>query len=120
VIDAGCRDVAELKRMDFPVWSRCVSPFGTVKETLGDVNLGVVCAGQWIEPGDVIVADDDGVVAVPRRRAAEVLEASAAREAKEAAARRRYADGALSLDAPGVRERLAQQGLRYIDQAPES
>jgi 4-hydroxy-4-methyl-2-oxoglutarate aldolase len=119
VIDAGCRDVAELQRMGFPVWSKCVSAFGTVKETLGDVNVGVVCAGQRIEPGDVIVAEDDGVVAVPRRRAAEVLEASAAREAKEAHSRRRYQAGELSLDVQGMREALEHKGLTYADQAPE-
>ncbi|MEA2358674.1 MAG: 4-hydroxy-4-methyl-2-oxoglutarate aldolase [Solirubrobacteraceae bacterium] len=119
VIDAGCRDAAELRRMGFPAWSKCVSAFGTVKETLGDVNVGVVCAGQWIEPGDVIVADDDGVVAVPREKAAEVLAACAAREEKEAASRRRYEAGELSLDVHGMRERLAQKGLEYVDRAPE-
>jgi 4-hydroxy-4-methyl-2-oxoglutarate aldolase len=119
VIDAGCRDVADLKRMDFPVWSKCVSAFGTVKETLGDVNVGIVCAGQSVEPGDVIVADDDGVVAVPRRRAAEVLEACAAREEKEAASRRRYEAGEISLDVQGMREQLAQEGLTYVDEATE-
>jgi 4-hydroxy-4-methyl-2-oxoglutarate aldolase len=119
VIDAGCRDVAELQRMGFPAWSRCVSAFGTVKETLGDVNVGVVCAGRWIEPGDVIVADDDGVVAVPRDEAAAVLAACAAREEKEAASRRRYQAGELSLDVHGMRERLAEKGLQYVDEAPE-
>jgi 4-hydroxy-4-methyl-2-oxoglutarate aldolase len=113
VIDAGCRDVADLERIGFPVWSKCVSAFGTVKETLGDVNVGVVCAGQRVEPGDVIVADDDGVVAVPRERAAEVLEACAAREEKEAASRRRYQAGELSLDVQGMREELQRKGLRY-------
>jgi 4-hydroxy-4-methyl-2-oxoglutarate aldolase len=120
VIDAGCRDVAELQRMDFPVWSKCVSAFGTVKETLGDVNVGVVCAGQWIEPGDVIAADNDGVVAVPRRRAAEVLAACAARERKEAASRERYEAGEISLDVHGMREALERKGLTYIDRAPEA
>jgi 4-hydroxy-4-methyl-2-oxoglutarate aldolase len=115
VIDAGCRDVAELERMGFPAWSKCVSAFGTVKETLGDVNVGVVCAGQWVEPGDVVVADDDGVVAVPRARAAEVLEASRGREQKEAASRARYAAGELSLDVQGMREALAAKGLRHVD-----
>jgi 4-hydroxy-4-methyl-2-oxoglutarate aldolase len=118
VIDAGCRDAAELRRMRFPVWSRCVSAFGTVKETLGDVNVAIVCAGQRVEPGDVVVADDDGVVAVPGARAAEVLEACAAREEREAASRRRYQAGELSLDVQGMRERLARMGLTYVDHAP--
>src|SRR5581483_1307035 len=113
VIDAGCRDVAELERMGFPVWSRCVSPFGTVKETLGDVNVAVVCGGQRVEPGDVVVADDDGVVVVPRERAAAVLEACRAREEREARARERYRAGELSLDVNSMREELAQKGLRY-------
>jgi 4-hydroxy-4-methyl-2-oxoglutarate aldolase len=120
VIDAGCRDVAELQQLGFPVWSKCVSALGTVKETLGSVNVGVDCAGQWVEPGDVVVADDDGVVIVPRRTAAEVLEACRAREEKEAVSRRRYQAGELSLDVHGMREQLAQKGLTYVDQPPDA
>ena len=116
VIDAGCRDVAELTRMGFPVWSSCVSAAGTVKETLGDVNLPLVCAGQLVGPGDVVVADDDGVVVVPRRAAAEVLAASLLRERREDASRARYQAGELSLDVSGMRGRLEEKGLEYVDQ----
>ncbi|MGH3664828.1 MAG: 4-carboxy-4-hydroxy-2-oxoadipate aldolase/oxaloacetate decarboxylase [Egibacteraceae bacterium] len=116
VIDAGCRDVAELTRMGFPVWARCVSATGTVKETPGDVNLPLVCASQLVNPGDAVVADDDGVVVVPRERAGEVLAASRARQEKEAVTRERYEAGEVSLDTHGMRESLAQKGLRYVDQ----
>src|SRR6266508_4169799 len=112
VIDAGCRDVAELTRMGFPVWSRCVS-------AAGDVKVPLVCAGQLVAPGDVIVADDDGVVAVPRGNATEVLAASRAREHSEAANRARYRAGELSLDVHCMRERLEQKGLEYVDQAAD-
>jgi 4-hydroxy-4-methyl-2-oxoglutarate aldolase len=116
VVDAGCRDVAELRRMQFPVWSKCVSALGTVKEELGSVNVAVECAGQRVEPGDIVVADDDGVVVVPRARAANVLEACRVREEKEAASRVRYGAGELSLDVQGMREALARAGLRYVDE----
>jgi 4-hydroxy-4-methyl-2-oxoglutarate aldolase len=116
VVDAGVRDVAELQRMGFPVWSRCVSALGTVKEELGDVNVTIECAGQLVSPGDVVVADDDGVVGVPRASAAEVLEAAQTREANETASRARYAAGELSLDVQGMREELERNGLRFVDE----
>jgi 4-hydroxy-4-methyl-2-oxoglutarate aldolase len=118
IVDGGVRDVAELTAMGFPAWSRHVSAFGCIKETLGSVNVGVVCAGQWIEPGDVVVADDDGVVVVPRERATAVLEAARAREARETRIRERYQDGELGLDMNSMREPLAAKGLTYVEQEP--
>jgi 4-hydroxy-4-methyl-2-oxoglutarate aldolase len=113
VIEAGCRDVNSLTEMRFPVWSRAVSMEGTVKETLGDVNLPLVIAGQIVHPGDAIVADDDGVVIVRRTDVRDVTAKSRAREEKEAASRRRLVSGELGLDMYGWRERLKDKGLRY-------
>jgi 4-hydroxy-4-methyl-2-oxoglutarate aldolase len=113
VIEAGVRDVAELERMRFPVWSKHVSPLGTVKERLGTVNVPIEIAGQHVEPGDVVVADDDGVVVVKRERAGDVLAACRQREEKEAGSRSRYAAGELSLDVSNMRPDLERAGLRY-------
>jgi 4-hydroxy-4-methyl-2-oxoglutarate aldolase len=115
VIEAGTRDTAVLKRLGFPVWSRAVSAQGTVKESIGAVNVPIVCAGQAIAPGDVIVADDDGVCVVRRAEAAVVLAQARAREDKEAAVRARLQAGELGLDIYGMRERLAAKGLVYRD-----
>lgn len=119
IIEAGCRDTAELTEMKFPVWSKAVCAQGTVKETTADVNMPMVCGGQLINPGDLIVADDDGVVVVRRKDAKDVLDKSVAREEKEAKSRPRYVNGELGLDMYGWRERLAQKGLTYIDEMPE-
>ena len=119
IIDAGVRDTHQLEELGFPVWSKGVSSQGTVKAALGAVNVPVVCAGQYVGPGDIVVADDDGVVIVERSAAAKTLDAGIAREKRETAKRRRLADGELGLDIDSMRSRLKDSGLVYLENQEE-
>ena len=120
VINAGVRDAASLTQMGFPVWSRAIFAQGTVKETIGNVNVPIVCASALVTPGDLVVADDDGVVVVARSRVQEILEKSNARELKEAGVRKRLEAGELGLDIYGMRQRLADKGLRWVETLPDA
>jgi len=120
IIDASVRDVAELTNMKFPVWSRFISAQGTVKETLGSVNVPIVCAGCTVNPGDLVIADDDGVCVVPRSNASLVLNKSIERDQKEAATRQRLKAGELGLDIYSMRDKLKAKGLVYVDAAKDS
>jgi 4-hydroxy-4-methyl-2-oxoglutarate aldolase len=114
IIDAGCRDLADLRTMQFPVWAKAAHAKGTVKATLGSVNIPIICAGALVHPGDVVIGDDDGVVVVPKAHAARVAAAAATREEKEAVTRQRLAASELGLDVYGMRESLNKAGLKYF------
>ncbi len=119
IIEAGVRDIASLTEMKFPVWSKAVFAQGTVKETIANVNVPVVCAGTLIRPGDLVVADDDGVVVIARAALGDVLAKAQAREEREARNRARFEAGELGLDIYGMRDRLAEKGLKYVERLLE-